>query len=327
MCRLLGIEKTRTTPYNPKNDGMIERFNRTLVAMVSMMLEPHRRQRDWDEKIPLAMFAYRASPQESTGESPNMLMLGREVLLPVDLTIEQHSDGQPDEDGIGTDYAQQLREQLSLAHDRARKCLKQSARRQKNYYDRRSATDKLVVGEFAWLHNPAKKKGVSPKLQCRWEGPYLIVHQLSEVIFRIQRKKRGKMKVVHRDRLKPYTGEPLVAWIEDGSEETSTSTLSQRQPENRSPARTQVSGSYSNGQSETPIRRGRPLNPNASPFTIAASPQPAHAADTPNQHNPFPGIPTRRDDTEGPEVPSAPTALRRNPPGIDECHRDTFKRA
>ena len=30
MCLLLGISKTRTTPYHPRSDGMIERFNRTI---------------------------------------------------------------------------------------------------------------------------------------------------------------------------------------------------------------------------------------------------------------------------------------------------------
>ena len=29
VCNILGIHKTRTTPYNPKSDGLIERFNRT----------------------------------------------------------------------------------------------------------------------------------------------------------------------------------------------------------------------------------------------------------------------------------------------------------
>ena len=29
-CRLLGIHKTRTTPYHPESDGMVERFNQTL---------------------------------------------------------------------------------------------------------------------------------------------------------------------------------------------------------------------------------------------------------------------------------------------------------
>lgn len=35
MCVLLGIEKTRTSPYHPKSDGMVERFNTTLDAMLN----------------------------------------------------------------------------------------------------------------------------------------------------------------------------------------------------------------------------------------------------------------------------------------------------
>ena len=29
-CKLLGIDKTRTTAYHPQSDGLVERFNRTL---------------------------------------------------------------------------------------------------------------------------------------------------------------------------------------------------------------------------------------------------------------------------------------------------------
>ncbi|XP_022111409.1 protein NYNRIN-like [Acanthaster planci] len=215
MCHILGIDKARTCPYNPKSDGLIERFNRTLVNMVPMMIEPERRQRDWDEKLPLATFAYRATPQESTGESPNMLMLGREVRLPIDLTTEATTDEKEPEGVVETDYANELRRRLRAAHERARICLLQSARRQKTCYDRRTTSPKLEPGNFVWLHNPAKKKGLSPKLQCRWEGPYLIMRRLLDVVYRIQRRKKGKMKVVHCDRLKPYAGELIKVWTID----------------------------------------------------------------------------------------------------------------
>ncbi|CAC5365287.1 unnamed protein product [Mytilus coruscus] len=35
MCKMLQIEKTRTAPYHPKSDGMVERFNKTLASMLT----------------------------------------------------------------------------------------------------------------------------------------------------------------------------------------------------------------------------------------------------------------------------------------------------
>ena len=52
VCDILGIHKTRTTPYNPKSDGFIERFNRTLLTMIAVMIDPNKKQRDWDKQLP-----------------------------------------------------------------------------------------------------------------------------------------------------------------------------------------------------------------------------------------------------------------------------------
>ena len=209
MCKVLGINKTRTVAYNPKSDGMVERFNRTLINSVSMMIDPHRHQKDWDDQLAFATFAYRTVPHASTGETPNMLMLGREVLLPVDLTTAS-----PAAEGTEpqTDFAMDLRNRMQDAHDRARLHLKGSARHQKKTYDRGTNDAGLKEGQFVWLYNHAKKKGLSPKLVSRWQGPYLILDKLSNVTYRIQLKPRGRMQVVHFDRLKPYSGEPLQSW-------------------------------------------------------------------------------------------------------------------
>ena len=73
-------KKTRTTPYHPKSDGMVERFNKTSATMLSAYVDDNHR--DWDVHLPYVLMAYRATEHETTGFSPNMLMLGRETSIP-----------------------------------------------------------------------------------------------------------------------------------------------------------------------------------------------------------------------------------------------------
>ena len=42
MCTLMQVHKTRTTPYRPQSDGLVERFNRTLQQMLSMYVNDRR---------------------------------------------------------------------------------------------------------------------------------------------------------------------------------------------------------------------------------------------------------------------------------------------
>ena len=65
LCTLLGCVKTRTTPYHPESDGMVERFNRTCLMMLSMFVND--RWDNWHEFLPFIMHAYRTSVHESTG--------------------------------------------------------------------------------------------------------------------------------------------------------------------------------------------------------------------------------------------------------------------
>lgn len=41
-CKMLNGKKTRTTPYHPQSDGMIERFNKTLVRMLKTYVHDHQ---------------------------------------------------------------------------------------------------------------------------------------------------------------------------------------------------------------------------------------------------------------------------------------------
>jgi hypothetical protein len=51
--------------------------------MLSAFVNEH--QNDWDEHLPYIAMAYRAAEHETTGNTPNYMMLGREVTTPLDI--------------------------------------------------------------------------------------------------------------------------------------------------------------------------------------------------------------------------------------------------
>uniref|UniRef100_W5MTW2 Integrase catalytic domain-containing protein n=1 Tax=Lepisosteus oculatus TaxID=7918 RepID=W5MTW2_LEPOC len=192
VCQRLGITKTRTTPLHPQSDGLVERFNRTLATLVS------RHQRDLDRQLPLALWAYWTAVQESTGCSPASLMLGREMRTPVNLVF-----GPPPGDGsappAGPVYEWDLQKRMQR-----RTHLTQAGVQQKRYYDLRFRGPAFQPGDSVWVYNPRRRKGLSPKLVPSWEGPAEVLRVVGEVCYRVRLRTRGRVVVLHRDRLAPY---------------------------------------------------------------------------------------------------------------------------
>ena len=83
LSELLGTVKTKTTPYHPRSDGLVERFNRTLLAMLAMFVS--REHDNWDDLLPFMMLAYNTTVHTSTGFTPNRLVFGEECNLPGNL--------------------------------------------------------------------------------------------------------------------------------------------------------------------------------------------------------------------------------------------------
>ena len=70
----------------------------------------------------------------------------------------------------------------------------------------------LEAGDAVWLHHSARKKGLSPKLQRPWQGPYIVIKHINDLVYRIKLGPKAKPKVVHRNRLWKYTGENIPTW-------------------------------------------------------------------------------------------------------------------
>ncbi|GBN57453.1 hypothetical protein AVEN_40768-1 [Araneus ventricosus] len=54
------------------------------------------------------------------------------------------------------------------------------------------------------MDNPKRRRGLSPKLQQNWEGPYTIVKRLDDDVYTVQRSPNAKPNVFLINRLSPY---------------------------------------------------------------------------------------------------------------------------
>ena len=117
LCLLCGAHKTRTAPYHPASDGLVERFNRTLLMMLPMFAGEHRD--DWDDLLPAVMMAYRSSVHESTGFSPHSLIFREKCTLPMDVGLPRRTHDVPDP--INNMYALWVRDALEVAYDQVRR--------------------------------------------------------------------------------------------------------------------------------------------------------------------------------------------------------------
>ena len=59
VCDLLGIQKTRTSPYRPQSVSLVERFNRTIQQMLASYVNESRNE--WDDHLPYLCMAYRST--------------------------------------------------------------------------------------------------------------------------------------------------------------------------------------------------------------------------------------------------------------------------
>ncbi|GBN56995.1 hypothetical protein AVEN_125484-1 [Araneus ventricosus] len=74
----------------------------------------------------------------------------------------------------------------------------------KTRYDSCATGHHFNEGDQVCMYNPKRRRGLSPKLQQKWEGPYTIIKRLNDVIYRVRRSPNAKPKVIHINRLALY---------------------------------------------------------------------------------------------------------------------------
>ena len=207
MCKLLEIRKTRSSPRHPQSNGIVERLNQTMVMMIRAYLKG--RPTSWDENLGIIAGAYRASTHETTGYTPNKLMLGRENRMPIDVIYPlpkkecQQSYGE---------YVTNLQKEISTANDILRQKAHKTFQRKQDNDDLKPHFKPFNKGDLVYLLNESRTVGKNPKLQCPFEGPYIIIEKKNDLNYVIQISSRGQKKLVHYEELKKCTAKP-PSWI------------------------------------------------------------------------------------------------------------------
>src|SRR3984957_484612 len=172
LTKKFQIRHNLSTPYHPKTNGLVERFNKTLCEGLAKL----EGEVNWDENIAPVLFAYRMKKQTSIKIELFYLMYGRKVRLPMDEA----------DDITINDRIETLIEEQPKIFNEAKTNSKKSQNKQKEYHDRKIKSYNFEIGEKVLYYKAAKEKQWSGKLEEKWKGSYYIHEKLLNGAYKIK---------------------------------------------------------------------------------------------------------------------------------------------
>ena len=74
LCCLLGIQKSKTTPYFPQSNRKVEWMHQTLIRMIGKL--PEQKKINWPAHLPEVIQAFNGTQSAIMGYSPHYLIFG-----------------------------------------------------------------------------------------------------------------------------------------------------------------------------------------------------------------------------------------------------------
>ena len=140
-----------TANYHPQTN-MSERVNRTLKAQIAIYTQ--RQPSLWDQEIQKLAFSIRTSVNETNGETPTFLNLGRDLQLPLDLILQNPVSGPASttlEQKYIRYYRTNLLNSLETAYNLVREHGEVKKLIQKRNCDKYTYKPQYVVGDLVWV--------------------------------------------------------------------------------------------------------------------------------------------------------------------------------
>ncbi|KAL4100899.1 hypothetical protein QTP88_020924 [Uroleucon formosanum] len=158
MCKLLDIEKSKTTPWHPQTNGYLERSHKTLKNYLRSFVD---KDNNWDKLLCYSTFCYNTTVHTSTDFTPYELLFGRKPNIPSTLTREPEPQYNYD------NYVFDLKKIMQETHKIARNNLVKKKENNKEYYDKTHNPITLHIGDKILLKDQNKKN----TLAQNWTGP------------------------------------------------------------------------------------------------------------------------------------------------------------
>ncbi|KAF0706282.1 hypothetical protein AaE_014191 [Aphanomyces astaci] len=193
MYTTLGINKLASAAYHPQGQGLVERFNHTIIQMLKIYVNDH--QTDCDTYLPRLLFAHRTSHHETLGDSPYFCLFGRDLTLPLDLAFMNA------EPSWKSDDLPQYKRRLAASWKRHETSTK--ANQKPIEFGEQTAV--WVYKYFA--KSTRQDDHRTTKLATHWHGPFRVERKLGPNTYKIDIPSHpDKMVTVNVDRLKPFRG-------------------------------------------------------------------------------------------------------------------------
>ena len=170
LCSLYKVNKMEVTPRTPHANGVVERLNKTIVAILKTLI--NESQTDWDRHLFLTAAAINASYHQSLGDTPFFTLFGFDKRIPLDnLLYDDVLQYDADNVPIGLFKLHQRALKITYDHLQAAQLnyLGQSVRRTKNR--------DVVIGDRVFIL-AVRPEGFSKKLYPTWTGPYRVLKTL-----------------------------------------------------------------------------------------------------------------------------------------------------
>ena len=171
VCQLLGIVNIFTSTYHPQTNGQVERYNRTILAMLRNYVSDH--QDDWDEYATALTYAYNNSVHRGTGTTPFNLVLSNP---PPSFAMSRYAT-ETETTGNARPNRAAMVQRLEAAVRKARKRLYEAQCRYKRDFDKsvRRANRHIRPGQYIYLDPRDGVKATPGKLGHIAVGPYRVL--------------------------------------------------------------------------------------------------------------------------------------------------------